>query len=407
MENLTFGYEWEFALLRENLLLPHADDLKAFAYEISKRLSWAPVGFDHIRRGAAFVMELRSGILRSYSEFEEKTEELWEKVNELAKEKSFRCALLGSYPILGGPLGFHLHIGTFHTPTFPSRLSDYLFPYIPVLAALMVNSPVWDSNKYGNYKSWRLISHAGWCSIPYIFSPKGMRQWIWGTDVCNKAMLKSTLEIRVADSPTFLRVIYEYVPLVVGLVISFLKEKGEARVDELTYKHYIVNRWRASKYGLQAIFYWDKKEMEISEIIFRTFEAARQGMKEIGFNKSLSLFEEMARKRITQADFLEYIFQASHDPFTFTFEVTKISGKDDKFVNFLRRSKRKDALTPIPIRDEILSIIQDETPLYHIYERIRIPYPVLDQILSDLMRSDKIERVEREGWGPIYRRKES
>lgn len=398
-EPRTFGYEWETWVLKQNMMPVDKKDVAWLAYTLRERLPWSRTGMDWSRLFNYNLLELRSGIMRSWEELQSRTKASLEEVLKLCEEKNWVFLPSGCHPAFGGAAGLHIHIGSVHEYELATRFANDMARYAPVFAALMANSPVW-GNEFGEFKTYRVLKYAEWCSVPRRIVDPRMAQWSWGDDVCVKIGMKPTVEIRIADCPFSPRLLNEYVALGVGLFLGLSESRNPRELSHRDYIDSLVNRWRAAKYGLQAEFVRDGGLEDVSQLVKELLRIAEPGLEQIGTGpEELGLIRVMAESHQTQADFQSLVHRRNRDPHRFSRELANILGRGDPFREYLEIAPPLRPVEPMEVEDYILSKIGIETPYSCLQELLGLPHAALEERLEKLEADGKItvERTPEKG----------
>ncbi|MCK4352987.1 hypothetical protein KAW65_06220 [candidate division WOR-3 bacterium] len=392
-EPLTFGYEWEALLLKPNLMPLDKREIEWMANRIREKLPWSRTGLDDMPGFDAWLLEIRSGIMSSYDEMKERTHLQVQLIKKMAKFKDWTFFPCGSHPAFGNAIGLHVHIGTINKFESATCLANSLARYAPCFAALSSNSPVWGLESR-EYKSYRVLKFADWCSVARVITDPEIAQFHWGDDVSVKIGMHPTIEFRIGDSSSSEQFVNEYVAFVVAFVSTFIKK--EISFNKEQYIESILNRWRAAKYGLQAIFLWNGKEVPVTDILNDML--SKSDLKAIKC-PGLNLIPKMLCLRQTQADFQLLIHSYNKDPHQFAKALSNLLSKKDQFKIYLKMAKKLPILEPISIDDYLLSKITIETPYEYLHTLTGLPYPILEQNLNKLEKSGKIksEKIPEEG----------
>ena len=381
----TFGHEWESLLLKPNLAIPESRDIREIANNVHSRVYGSETGVDHMHR-IGTMLEIRSKILRNAEELYKCTEEHIKAIYAECKKHKVLFLPCGTHPAFGNAVGLHVHIGTIYDSPDATRIANGLIRYIPCFAALSANSPIY-GELIGEYKSYRILYHAQFCSMARAVMSPELAQWRWADDISVKVDWHSTIELRIGDSASSTQFVNEYVLFVVAFFLGAI-EYLSSDIDEKSYEEYIVNRWRASKYGLQAIFEWDGESVPVTDILKEMLEISRFDL--VGV-KGLKLIPQMIEKRQTQADWQLSIYKEINDPFAYTGLLVDLIKAGDPFVDYIEKVDTLPLSEPQPIEDYILSHIAKETPYTVLYELLLLPYSILDRYLDNLVKSGKIK----------------
>jgi len=382
----TFGYEWEIMLLHRDLSVPERAEIIEIANEIRRGVTGSESGFDFLTGGIGNMLEIRSGILYNVNDLLKSTESHLTTTREILKKKKFLLLPLGTHPGVGYAIGFHIHIGSIYDVKLSKRIADSLVRYVPVFISMAANSP-FGYGEYGRFKSYRMASSADLMSIPENVFDDRLFHWQWGQDITLTTDEHSTIEFRVNDSPLSETFVNGYTSFVAAFVFS-LKEEDFIELNEEVYEEYIINRWRATKYGLQAIFKWEGKEVPVTEIIEDMVR--RCDFKVIGGEKP-SLIVDMLKKRRTQADWQIDIMRKVNDAFQVADNISSLFLQGDYFVDYIENSHILPVVKPEPLEDYILSRISKETQYRDLYQLLFMPYPLLDKYLDKLVLEGKIK----------------
>lgn len=400
-EPVTFGYEWETLVLKPDLSLTENRDVEWIARHIRNRFPWSRTGIDYLgwhREGR--LLEIRSGILKSYAQLVEQTHLQLEEIRRVCKEKRWIFLPVGSHPVIGNAVGLHVHTGSIYDFPVATEIADALIRYAPCFAALASNSPIWGMNFQREFKTYRVLRYAEYNSTVRRITKPGVAQFVWGDDVCVKTDIHSTIELRIGDSASSEEFVNRYVAFVIAFIVGFLK-KNTQKFSKNLYIEYIENRFRAARYGLQARFIWDGNDRDVVDILWNMMNIA--DFKAISCS-GLELIEEMLQKRQTQADFCLFIHKFRRDIFELTRELANLTEREDAFCKYLNNAPQLPSIEPLRIDDLILSYITKETPISYIYELLNLPYSVLTERLEKLIKAGKIVRERTPEYGERYTR---
>ncbi len=395
---LTVGYDWEMAVLRNTTESVGMDEIKKIANEIRRKISWARAGMD------IDLLELRMEIVSDWNEFREKNRILIDCAKKIAKRKGFTILPIGARPTEQMPIGSHIHIGTITDFTEATRIANTMMKYVPCLVSLACNSP-FSRFEIGEFKSYRVIYNAEWCSFPIEMRIPQFSRGGWGEDVQVRLPTKPTIEIRCLDSASDIDLMEEYVALLSGLLYGVLKREKETRKEKDVIKWHSINRFRAAKYGLQAVFHWDGEEKPVSDIFSDIFSIAQEGLEVFGASlDDLSIIKRMLKKRQTQADFLLMLTELDKDPFSLFKTITNTLTKEDVFKIYLKKAKQLPLKKPLSLEDFILTKITKDVPYFHLYLLSPLPPFYLNRILNKLEKTGRITKRILPYEGRVYSR---
>jgi gamma-glutamyl:cysteine ligase YbdK (ATP-grasp superfamily) len=385
IEPLTVGYDWEMAILKKTGENVTEDDVTWLADELRRRLPWAQTGTD------LELIESRIGAVGSFAELLQKSERFERELRLAIREKEWCLLRAGARPFEREPVGAHVHVGTIRDWTAAIEIQNAMARYVAPLAALMANSPVY-RRRAGEFKSYRVASWAEWCSRPQAIVAPSFSQPDWGGDVCTKLAMGSTVELRVGDGVSSTRLMCEVVALVAGLMYHVAEHERDRKLSEEDFDTIMINRWRAAKYGLQAVLTWDGEEVPAQTVLTSMVELAEDGMKLLGASrKDLRVVRAMLRKRQTQADFQLAVFAKERgDAHRMTRTMANIQRDPAAFEKYLRRARTLEIQKPADYRLDILSAIEVETPYPLLLRRTTLAPAALDRILDRFVQDGRL-----------------
>jgi gamma-glutamyl:cysteine ligase YbdK (ATP-grasp superfamily) len=396
--SLTVGYDWEMAVLKNTAESIGEDKIKKIANEMRQKLPWARVGID------IDLLELRMEAVSHWDEFRERNRLLLDCAKKIAARKGYTILPIGARPTEQMPIGSHIHIGTVPDFTTATQITNTVIPYVPCLIALACNSP-FSRFKKGEFKSYRIIYNAEWCSLPIEIRIPQTARGGWGEDVQVRLPRKPTIEIRCLDSSSDFTLMEEYVALTAGLLYGIAKKRSPQSNREKMVKWQSINRYRAAKDGLQAIFRWKGKERPVTEIFGEIFSLAEEGMRIFGASiEDLSMIKKMIEKKQTQADFLLLLSNLESDPHALLKNIMNIYSHENAFKVYLRKAKKLTSRKPTKIEDHILSRITKETPYFHLSIVSPLPPHMLNSILNRFEREGKVTSRVSSYDGLLYSR---
>ncbi len=399
IEPLTVGYDWEMAALKRTGENVSEKDVERLSDELRGRLPWAQPGTD------LELIESRVGCVRRFDDLYSKSVRFEEALRKALSVRGWSLLKAGTRPFEREPSGAHIHVGTFNAWEDAVRVQNGMARFVAPLAALMANSPVY-RGRTGEYKSYRVASFAEWCSMPLQIVDPVLSQPSWGGDVCTKLAWGSTVELRVGDGATSTRFMCEAVALVAGLMWHVAGEGGNESVTREDYEAMMVNRWRASKDGLQAVFAWDGRDVPADEVLTRMVALAEDGLRVLGTTGSeLRTVRSMVAKRQTQADFQLAILEAERgDVHRFTRAMANIQRDTRAFEKYLRVAPSLPPAAPGDHVEELLRSIGRETPYSVLVRGTPLSPAGLDRILSELASRGIVEESRSDMGVRLYTR---
>lgn len=385
LEPLTVGYDWEMAILKKTGENVKENDVERLSDELRRRLPWAQPGTD------LELIESRVGCVSSFPELLRKSERFDDELRKAVDRHGWSLLRGGARPFEREPVGAHIHVGTFGNWEQAVRVQNGMARYVAPLAALMANSPVY-RGRWGDYKSYRVASFAEWCSMPQPVVEPALSQPSWGEDVCTKLAWGPTVELRVGDGAACTRFMCEAVALVAGLMWHVAERGDDHPYSVEDYDAMMLNRWRAAKHGLQAVFLWDGEEVAADALLTTMVGLAEDGMRVLGVSGGeLSVAKAMLRKRQTQADFQLAVFEAeSRDAHRLTRTMANIQRDRRAFEKYLRRAAALPSVAPGDHAGELLASIGKETPYPVLVRETPLSPARLDVILSGFVGSGDV-----------------
>ena len=397
---LTMGYDWEMAVLQESMESAGEKEIARLANELRTLLPWSRVGTD------VDLLEARLGTISSWQELLDKNQVFFRAAKKLAHRRKFLIFPLGARPTEQMPIGSHIHIGTVHEYPLATALANRMIKYVPCFVALMCNSPL-SRFEAGEYKSYRVAHNAEWCSSPQKLQHPMFARPSWGEDTSVRIPYKPTIELRCGDSTSDLKLMGECTVLAAGVMYGLshnLKvDTPEYNPEEFYWN--AVNRWRAAKYGLQAIFHWEGKEQPVTEILKEMLKLAEEGLGLLGAKlDDLTTIAKMIEKGQTQADFVLSLYELEKDPHRLFRTMATIFQDEEAFGRYLAMAPSLSPVKPMDIKDYILSKITVDVRIGELsFFSPLSPYD-LDRVLAELEREGLIEVQYDPIWGRMYSR---
>lgn len=381
---LTLGYDWEVWVLKQDMLC--ADDkMDKTAERVNSELPH-PI---EAHREWHFI-EMGPGIAHEWAELVERTQRYigWVQA-EMAKENLFFFPC-GAIATDRGTAGLHIHVGTIADAQAEIRIYNALIGYIPALLALMVNSPIacWQR---GKWKAYRMAGYNfGSGGIGVIAEPH-LANATWFGDVCYRRGSKPTIEVRLADCASSPRLLCEYALVVAGLlehVASHLDSHPTTYPQE-DYEEFLANRWRATKYGLQATLTIGGREVAAADAVREIIEKASAGMRKLSASEEdLVVIPKMLAKRITQADMQLAYMEKHPDPVAFTRAYVDVLKDLSAFERYLEIAPELPLLAPGDFDEAIIERIGRDTPPATLMSDPFVPPVILEK---------KLKRLEEQG----------
>jgi gamma-glutamyl:cysteine ligase YbdK (ATP-grasp superfamily) len=384
-EPLTVGYDWEMAVLTDTGENVKEKDVERISDEIRMRLPWADPGTD------LELVESRIGSVRTFAELLEKSTRFDKELQHQIAKNNWMLLRAGARPFEREPIGAHIHVGTVKSWRAAMRVQNGMLPYVAPLAALMANSPIY-RRRWGEYKSYRVASFAEWCSMPQPLVAPAFAQPGWASDVCVKLAWGSTVELRVGDGVSSTRLMCELVALVAGMMYHVAEHEPEREFSEDEYRSLMINRWRAAKYGLQAVLTWNGEEVPVQTLLTWMVDMAQDGLRLLDISKAdLRIVRTMIRKRQTQADFQLAVFAKENgDAHRYTRTLANIQRDPRAFEKYLRKAPELGIVEPSDHADEILARIEVETPYSLLLRSTPLSPAQLDTSLDGFVAAGRV-----------------
>jgi gamma-glutamyl:cysteine ligase YbdK (ATP-grasp superfamily) len=393
---LTMGYDWEMAVVKETMESAGEEEIVKLSDQIRNSLPWSRVGID------IDLLEARLGVVKNWSELVERTFTYMRETKRLAAKKKYIVLPIGARPIEQMPIGSHIHVGTCTDVAGATALKNSFGRFVPVFIAISANSPVYRLES-GEYKNYRISTNAEWCSAPnQICHPRYYRDG-WGEDITVKVWGNNTIELRCCDSTSDAKLMCELTLLTAALMhgLSGGIETEACQYDADDYYWTAINRWRATKYGLQAKLMWDGQEKPVSEIARSMIDIASDGISILGAKKSdLVTINKMLEKRQTQSDFVIALQKDDADPHRLFRALATIYDRDQNaFAKYLDMASTLPVLEPMDIEEFVFSKLTKEVPLFEAAIRTPLSPYDFDRLVDKLEAEGRIKVAKDETWG--------
>ena len=410
-EPLTLGYDWEVWALKHEM---QPGDEKKFE-RIADRVNVELPPLEGHREW--HFIEMGPGVCHNWQELVERTNRYVEWVQaEFAKEDLlfYPCGSIASEP---GTAGLHVHVGTAGDAIAEAHIVNAFVRYIPPLLALMVNSPVanWHT---GKFKAYRMSGFSWGGGGIYPITAPHLSNSTWYGDVCYRRSEKPTIEIRLADSCMSPRLLCEYALVIAGLTDHIARhlDREPATYTESEYEEFLIDRWQATKDGLQATFTAGGREVGAPDAVREIIEKAAPGMRKLGASvEDLVVIPRMLERRQTQADFQLAYLRQNPDLIAFTHAVANAltqppipapspelvegleqgeegtgaeRGKVSAFERYLDFAPELPHLAPANLDEALLAKIGRDTPLTALAS---------DPFLPPVALEDRLNRLASEG----------
>jgi hypothetical protein len=377
----TIGIDWELQVnsLKTGMSVGN-QKIEAIISLSKERLPDMEIGED------MDLIEIRLGMTRSYSEFEEKTHRAFRVCNEVAALKNAVMVGIGYREADSNPAGGHIHAGSFESYRNALETHNRLIPFVPALIALASSCPSLD----GRFKSIRMMHSAHNCSNPLSAICPDTGRHLWGTDVCLKYPEKPTLELRAADSQPSPELMCEIGALYLGLAVGLAERtKGVFEPDVFEYSS---NRMNAVQNGMTASFVIEGREISASKFILEyAIPIAIEGLRGFGVpHGPFELASIMAEKRISASDWVSAIVPTGTDKFRATGELTRVFKAGVDPVKWIKSAQQQRTVEFVSPDGHVLDAVDVETPVAHVFAALPYPRAYIEKLLEDLAREKKV-----------------
>ncbi|QNQ91084.1 glutamate--cysteine ligase [Corynebacterium poyangense] len=326
----TLGVEWELALIdpQSRDLVPRAADLinatttdiqlereflqntvelvTGVCYNTPEAIAQLRQGVHDLQTAAASLgVKLWSSGSHPFSDFRENP----------VSEKGHYTEIIERTRYWGNQMliwGVHCHVGVSHQDRVWPIINALMTKY-PHLLAPSASSPGWDGLDTG-YASNRTMLYQ---QLPTAGMPPQLRSWqeweSYMVDQSRSGVINhtgsmhldirpagkwGTIEVRVSDAPSNLHELSAVVALTHCLVIYYdrlLSEEGPAALPSLQPWHLTENKWRAARYGLDALIITDRATNEawVKDELYSLVELLEPTAKEFGCTQELHQVEEI------------------------------------------------------------------------------------------------------------------
>ncbi|WP_330445438.1 glutamate--cysteine ligase [Kocuria rhizophila] len=337
-ENSTLGVEWEVALVdRESgELAPRAQEvLEAVVGEYPELGEEG----DHPQVTGEFLqntVEMVTGVCSAVPEAVEHLAQTQDRIRKITDPRSLEIFAAGTHPFSDWTeqpvvdaeryykvldraqywgrqmviFGMHVHVGIDHRDKALPVL-DGLTNYYPHLLALSANSPYWCGHDTG-YASHRalIFQQLSTAGLPFHFDSWSEYE-AYVSDLMETGVIEETsenrwdirpvprfgtVEMRVCDGPSNLREIGALAALTQCLVESFSRTLDEGRsIAVMPPWHHQENKWRAARYGLDAVVIRDAQNHErpVAEDLTEVLNRLEPLAAELGCTDELGYVETM------------------------------------------------------------------------------------------------------------------
>ena len=304
-DNSTLGVEWEVALVDRD-----SGELAQRAQEVLEAVvsEYPELGEegDHPQVTGEFLqntVEMVTGVCQNVPEALEHLSQTQDRIREVTDPRGLEIFAAGTHPFSDWAdqpvvdaeryykvldraqywgrqmviFGLHVHVGVDHRDKALPVL-DGLMNYYPHLLALSANSPYWCGHDTG-YASQRaqLFQQLSTAGLPFHFDSwdeyEAYVADLIATDVIEETSENrwdirpvprfGTVEMRVCDGPSNLREVGALTALTQCLVESFSRTLDQGgSIPVMPPWHHQENKWRAARYGLEAVVIRDTRNRE-------------------------------------------------------------------------------------------------------------------------------------------------
>ena len=337
-DNSTLGVEWEVALVDRD-----SGELAQRAQEVLEAVvsEYPELGEegDHPQVTGEFLqntVEMVTGVCQNVPEALEHLSQTQDRIREVTDPRGLEIFAAGTHPFSDWAdqpvvdaeryykvldraqywgrqmviFGLHVHVGVDHRDKALPVL-DGLMNYYPHLLALSANSPYWCGHDTG-YASQRaqLFQQLSTAGLPFHFDSwddyEAYVADLIATDVIEETSENrwdirpvprfGTVEMRVCDGPSNLREVGALTALTQCLVESFSRTLDQGgSIPVMPPWHHQENKWRAARYGLDAVVIQDAKNHQtpLTEDLTDVLNRLEPLAAELGCTQELAYVETM------------------------------------------------------------------------------------------------------------------
>ena len=337
-DNSTLGVEWEVALVDRD-----SGELAQRAQEVLEAVvsEYPELGEegDHPQVTGEFLqntVEMVTGVCQNVPEALAHLSETQDRIREVTDPRGLEIFAAGTHPFSDWAdqpvvdaeryykvldraqywgrqmviFGLHVHVGVDHRDKALPVL-DGLMNYYPHLLALSANSPYWCGHDTG-YASQRaqLFQQLSTAGLPFHFDSwddyEAYVADLIATDVIEETSENrwdirpvprfGTVEMRVCDGPSNLREVGALTALTQCLVESFSRTLDQGgSIPVMPPWHHQENKWRAARYGLDAVVIQDAKNHQtpLTEDLTDVLNRLEPLAAELGCAQELAYVETM------------------------------------------------------------------------------------------------------------------
>ena len=401
-EPRTFSTDWEIVVMDKLERAVTSEKLIGFASTLRSELN-LPIQTDWNS------LEFALGINTSFAQIWERTLRTTERAGQLLREYGLELCPGGAHPLEPMYNSAHIHVGTVLDETRAIHLENQLIGCLPAFAALAANSAL-AHGQIGEFKSYRVQQQAYGCTRPASLRDPRLGQRIWGLDANTKLYSAPTLEIRIPDGASSRRFLAELATFVAAYVHYEGTQIREEMPTEASYRDYLLNRWSAAKFGLQATFTQGERTIPAADMLDGMLDACQQELAQLGVTRGdLTVIEAMLKKRVCQADMTIELAERYRDPYCLASVYAKLGRHWELFEEYLQRAP---VLEPLPAPDEamimaeLLAQIGEGTQYYASREGMYFPPPMADAMVERLIAGGYIRREISERGGVMLHRNE-
>lgn len=337
-DNSTLGVEWEVALVDRD-----SGELAQRAQEVLEAVvsEYPELGEegDHPQVTGEFLqntVEMVTGVCQNVPEALEHLSQTQDRIREVTDPRGLEIFAAGTHPFSDWAdqpvvdaeryykvldraqywgrqmviFGLHVHVGVDHRDKALPVL-DGLMNYYPHLLALSANSPYWCGHDTG-YASQRaqLFQQLSTAGLPFHFDSwddyEAYVADLIATDVIEETSENrwdirpvprfGTVEMRVCDGPSNLREVGALTALTQCLVESFSRTLDQGgSIPVMPPWHHQENKWRAARYGLDAVVIRDAQNHQtpLTEDLTDVLNRLEPLAAELGCAQELAYVETM------------------------------------------------------------------------------------------------------------------
>jgi gamma-glutamyl:cysteine ligase YbdK (ATP-grasp superfamily) len=208
------------------------------------------------------------------------------------------------------------------------KLAAYIHDHLPLIMAIMTNSPVWD-DRITCMASNRILKGSKKYFHPIMREGLTKREFDEMTYSHGRVTKPPTLELRGMDSniPEF---VMAAACIIKACVMAYLRRKKSANV--LTHYRYLRSRQDAARKGMQAKLCWNDEWLPATEYLDRFFWVYRKELKEMDIPYEIIMVFKLLKKGINGSSMIHEAAQKAYETHPQTWQ-KRFAKRYDKGIN--------------------------------------------------------------------------